>query len=274
MSTGIIIQARLGSTRLPNKVLKALPYNSKLTVLDQILNRAALVSNVDKIIVATSDQSRDDQLEDYLKNREGIHVYRGSENNVLRRFYHSAKESKLDHIVRLTADNPCIDFKLIKATIENHIEAKADYSYTRGYPLGMNIEIISFKALEKAFELGSTAADKEHVTYYVRQHPADFKLNFIDAVNENQLGHLRLTMDTPKDYTAIKIVFDYISKDNFGIEDIVQLYKNHPHIFDINNEVLQKKVFTTANEELIAAEELLSKQDMHIASKIIREYRG
>jgi spore coat polysaccharide biosynthesis protein SpsF len=270
MKIGIIIQARLNSTRFRNKVLA--PIFETKTVIEEIINRAKLVQHSSVIVVATSNEKNDDELVDFLKSRTDVVIYRGSEENVLSRYCDIGKNLGLSHIVRLTGDNPCIDPKAIDDTIEKHLAGGFDYSYTKGYPLGMNIEVVANSALQSAAKNGKTQADREHVTFFVRNNPQRFKLNFIDADLPKAVENLRLTFDTPQDYLMLRILFDYLKSDTpyFTINDILNLWQSKPYIFSINDTILQKMVYENENEELKAASQLLEKQEMYRALAILK----
>jgi spore coat polysaccharide biosynthesis protein SpsF len=270
MKIGIIIQARLNSTRFPNKVLA--PIFEAKTVIEEIINRAELVQHSNVIVVATSNEKSDDALVDFLKSKSEVVVYRGSEENVLSRYCEVGEKLKLSHIVRLTGDNPCIDAKMIDDTIEKHLAGDFDYSYTKGYPLGMNIEVVSNSALQTAAREGKTPADREHVTFFVRNNPQRFKLNFIDADLPKALENLRLTFDTPQDYLMLRILFDYLKThtDYFNINDILNLWESKPYIFSINDTIFQKVVYENEKEELKATLQLLEKQEMYRALTILK----
>jgi spore coat polysaccharide biosynthesis protein SpsF len=270
MKIGIIIQARLNSTRFPKKVLAPI-YRDK-TVIEEIIDRAKKVRQSSGIVVATSDSESDGRFADFLKNKTDVAVFRGSENNVLSRYVAISKSNNFDHIVRLTGDNACIDPNLIEDTIKQHIAGGFDYSYTVGYPLGTNIEVIACSALYAAAKDGKTPPDQEHVTYFVRNNPQRFKLNFILADLPTEFKDLRLTFDTAQDYLQIRILFDYLQKGNdfFTMSDILKLWKSNPYVFQINSSIFQKTVYSTEAEELKAAQELLEKQEMNRAAEIIK----
>jgi spore coat polysaccharide biosynthesis protein SpsF len=269
MKIGIVIQARLNSTRFPNKVLARL---STKTVIEEIINRAKQVQYRNVIVVATSDSVSDDKLVRYLAANTDIDTFRGNEEDVLSRYVSVAKSFQLDHVVRLTGDNPCIDAKVIDDTIEKHISNGDDYSCTVGYPLGMNIEVIASSALFAAAKVGKAKADIEHVTHYVRNNPQQFKLNFIYADLPREIEQLRLTFDTREDYLLLQILFDYLECENkyFTLGSIINLWQSKPYIFMINDSVYQKKVFKNRKLELEAAVELLQKQEMYSAAEIVK----
>jgi len=266
---GIIIQARLNSTRFPNKVLAKI---LDKTVIEEIIDRAKLVEQSNVIVVATSNTTSDDRLATFLETKTEVKIFRGSEENVLNRYVAVAQKLQLNHIVRLTADNPCIDAQVISDVITKHIAGNFDYSYTKGYPLGMNVEVVKSTALYMAAKFGQTKADKEHVTFFVRNNPKKFKLNYIFPTLSSEIENLRLTLDTPKDYLMLQLLFDYLKSENnyFSINDIIQLWQSKPYIFSINESISQKKVFNNEITELKAAVDLLEKQEMNHAAKILK----
>lgn len=225
---GVIIQARMGSSRLPGKVLLHLPINSDRTILDQILRR--IPEGIDTII-ATSVNSKDDKIAKVYKN-----VFRGSENDVLSRFYNCAKQFGFNHIIRLTGDNPIIDTQILKGVINKHIESEMDYSETIGLPLGTNFEIIGFSALKEAYYSAKLKYEREHVTSFVRENKlSNFKTQVIKF---NHNPNLRLTVDYPSDYAFINLLFGKLG-DEFDIEDVERFIKQNPWAAEINQDKIQ-----------------------------------
>jgi spore coat polysaccharide biosynthesis protein SpsF len=236
---GAIIQARSSSTRLPGKVLMELPYGSGITVLEQVIRRAKSAKRVDEVIVATTVNACDDEIVKIAK-KEKVKFYRGSEADVLGRFYEAAQENKLDYIVRLTADCPCIDPKIIDSVINDYFKSKVDYiSYC--YPRGIDIEVIPFKLLEEANRLAKKPADREHVSKFIYESDK-YKVKWFEPHDEI-FSDIRITLDTSEDYTLLCAVFDQLYKKNklFGQKEILALNKNKPWIFQINHHVVQAK---------------------------------
>ncbi len=235
MKIGIVIQARMGSSRLPGKILLKLPFHSNMTVLENILNRAEKVNNIDNIVVATTVGEGDNIVEDFCKERN-IEVFRGSEDHVLSRFYYLSKKYNFDQIIRLTADNPCIDFKLIESCLDIHLRNKNDYTETISYPLGTNIEIVSMKSLSYAFNNTIENYDTEHVTPFVRNHPDLFQIETIEANDSLARSDIRVTLDKEQDYVLLCQIFDYLYSGNqlFGIDEIINLFEQKPWLKNIN----------------------------------------
>jgi spore coat polysaccharide biosynthesis protein SpsF len=262
MSIGAIIQARTGSKRLPKKILLELPYNSGVTVLENIISRAKKVKIIDKVIVATSTESEDDIVEVLCNKGQDI-CFRGDLENVLARFYHAACMYGLTTIIRLTADNPCYDYHVIECTIQTHIENNNDYTTTENYPLGTNIEVISFSALERCFQQASCQYEREHVTPYIcEMKPNDFKTRTIYSLTDN--SDLRLTLDTEDDYLLQCAIYDnlYSLNSYFGIDEIINLLKTKSWLKKINNKTYQKKKFNNIKEEIIEAMRILELNEL------------
>ncbi len=152
MNIGAIVQARTSSTRLPQKVLLNLPYNSNLTVLQQVIRRLKRSQNIGNIIIATTHDQEDNKIVS-LSKKEGVKWFKGSKEDVLARYYLAAKEYQLYIIIRVASDCPCIDPHIIDMMIDEHLKTKADYTsngMVRTFPHGLDAEVISFSTLERA----------------------------------------------------------------------------------------------------------------------------
>jgi spore coat polysaccharide biosynthesis protein SpsF len=257
MSIGAIIQARTSSKRLPQKILLELPYNSGITVLENIIARTKKVKSIDKVIVATSSEPEDNIVED-ICNRSHTICFRGDLENVLARFYHAASMHGLTTIIRLTADNPCYDYKIIDYAIRRHIENSNDYTTTENYPLGTNVEVISFSALETCYQKASSQYEKEHVTPYIYKSDQNgLKIDTISSLADN--SELRLTLDTEDDYLLQCAIYDKLYSLNsfFGIDEIINLMNKNSWLKKINDKTYQKKQFNTFEEEMMQAIKIL-----------------
>ena len=233
MSIGAVIQARLGSTRLPKKVFLMLQGK---TVLEHIVNRVKSARNVDDVIVATTERIEDSEIVQFCRDRM-IKVFAGSEKDVLDRFYRAALTHSFSHIIRITADCPLLDAELVDAIIHNHIKENADYTSNvleETFPDGEDIEIMTFEALTKAWQMATLASEREHVTPFIRNNPALFKLRNITS-REN-LSSKRWTLDEPRDYEFIQAVYNGIyQRDNlFGMQSVLDFLKENPGIEAIN----------------------------------------
>jgi spore coat polysaccharide biosynthesis protein SpsF len=275
MKTGVIVQARTSSARLPEKVLLELPYGSGVKVLAQVIRRLKKASELNTIIIATTTDQEDQKIVD-VAEQEKVFSFRGSKENVLERYYLAAKENKLDHVVRITSDCPCIDPSLIDRCVQEHLKADADYTSTSlqyKYPHGLDVEVMKFSALEKAYQEAQENFEREHVTIYIyRSRPTHFKIHSIQAPEEYRDASIRVTLDTKEDYALVCAVYDYLYSKNpyFGVSEIFQLFKDKPWLKNINSSIVQKKVFNTLEEEVEEAVKILRMQDMERAVKILQ----
>jgi len=250
---GVIIQARLKSTRLPAKILLPVPFNDGEPLIGHIIKRAKKVSSVDYVILATSENPENDTLLD-IAQKYNIKFFQGNEDNVLARFKDASKKWDLNVIVRLTGDNPCIDPEILQNALMRHLSGKFDYTVTSGLPIGTNIEIFDSECLYRSFNEAKNPAELEHVTTYILMN--DFfskqRINFFE--NDN-LGSLRLTVDYPTDYAFMSLIFKalYYKNNYFGIKDIKELIESNKWLTEINKNNYQKKIFKDINEEFESA---------------------
>jgi spore coat polysaccharide biosynthesis protein SpsF len=274
MKIGAIIQARTSSTRLPKKVLKPLPANSDICVLQQVIRRVSKSELIDEVIIATTVNRQDNEIVEVAK-KENVNFYRGSLENVLERYYMAALENRLDVVVRITSDCPCADWSIIDNIIKKHLDSGADYTsntLTEGFPRGIDAEVINFSVLEKAYENASEKFEKEHVTPYIyKTHPDDFKI--VQYKTENDNSDIRITLDTPQDYALLCSVYDNLYGENnfFNLEDILELFNSKAYLKLINSEINQKKVCNSLEEELAEIINLCEKQDLNKAKKYIEK---
>lgn len=241
MRVQIMVQARMGSTRLPGKVLK--PIMGK-PMLHYQLERLKRVKEAESVKVLTTTEKSDDVIVEYCE-QNGVDVFRGSSEDVLDRYHAAALKYSPDTIVRSTADCPLIDPALIDKVIQFFKNEKPPYDYmstalVRTFPRGMDVEIFSFEALCKAFEQAKDASEREHVTLYLYRHPELFRLQNIAFPMD--LSQYRLTVDTSEDFALIKLIFEnlYSKLPQFTLEDIVRLLQQHPEWAKINAHIMQK----------------------------------
>ncbi|MCF6465226.1 cytidylyltransferase domain-containing protein [Clostridium sp. Cult2] len=243
MKTVCIIQARMGSTRLPGKVMLDL---CGKTVLWHVIERVKRVKNIDEIVIATTTGKKDDVIvEEVLKY--GAKVFRGSEEDVLSRYYYAAKENKADVVVRLTSDCPLIDPEVTNDVIDFYLNNNNNLDYVsntleRTFPRGLDTEVFSFEALEKAFNEATLQRDKEHVTPYIWDNPNKFSLgNYKNNVN---YSHLRWTLDTEEDYELISRVYKELfnNEHTFYFREIIELVERKPELHNINATIKQKRL--------------------------------
>lgn len=235
-----IVQARLGSTRLPEKIF--LKLGSK-TVLEHILERIKKGRFIQNIIVATTIQKKDLEIVKFCAERN-VSIYCGSENDVLDRFYQAARLFRVKHIVRVTSDCPLIDPKVIDDVIRIYLKKKADYASNTledSYPDGEDVEVFSFAALKKAWQKANLLSEREHVTPYIKKHPKLFKL--VSLKYKENIYDKRWTLDAPEDYRLIKLIYRRLYKKNavFGMKQILEFIKKNPGIEKMNRHILRNE---------------------------------
>ena len=278
MRIGAVIQARTSSTRLPEKVLKNLPYGSNITVLEQVIRRLKKSRMLNEIIIATTADEDDKKIIDIAK-KENVKGFRGSKDNVLERYYLAAKKNDLNIVVRITSDCPCVDPEIVDLILESHLEENSDYtsnSLVKSFPHGLNVEVINFKALQKANFEAKNNFEKEHVTPFIyKTKPELFKLNLFEAENELKAPDIRITLDTEEDYALLCAVFDYLYSENtfFNSKDIINLFYQKPWLKLINKKIVQKRSFDTLEEEIDEAKKILDLQDLQRAKEILENHR-
>jgi spore coat polysaccharide biosynthesis protein SpsF len=232
---GCIIQARIGSTRLPGKVMQKI--DNVNTVLDYVINQVKASKKIEKIIVSTTTLPEDDIICEYL-NLHKIEFFRGSSEDVLDRYYQCAKEFSLEDIVRITADNPLIDPNVIDIIIDKYKNNKCDIvsnAIHRTFPYGTEVEVFSFKTLERTWKNAVKKSEREHVTPFIYDLKNKFVL--INIENEENISHIRYTVDRIEDLKLVKEIIKNIQTRPIHIQDIVKLYKKNPKIFEINQNV-------------------------------------
>ena len=277
MSVVAIIQARTSSTRLPEKVLKPLPYGSDITVLQQVIRRVKKSKSIEDIIIATTTEAEDDKIVEIAK-KENVKFFRGSKEDVLSRYYYAAKENKADVVVRITSDCPCIDWNIIDRCVDRHLQLKSDYTSNcieRTFPHGLDVEVISFNALEEAFLKADKKYEREHVCPYIHTtHKDKFILTNVIAEKDERGEDIRVTVDTIEDYTLLCAAFDYLFYENkfFDVKDIVRLFEKKPWLKNINEKVLQKKIFQSLDEEIEEAIKILKLQELNMSAAVLKKY--
>jgi spore coat polysaccharide biosynthesis protein SpsF len=234
----VIIQARMNSERLPGKVMKPIRGVPMIGIMIKRLKNAGY-----PVILATSVNPENDILSQYAKD-QGIGIYRGSENNVLERFWFAAKENGADYIVRVTGDNPLVDGLFIRTTIESIQDFGQNTFFTttksKTFPIGTGFEYFSFCLLEKAYKNSDLTYFKEHVTPYMHQNvPGDIKILTISR--DTSKLHYRLTVDTIEDFTLIKTLIEKYNADNLTIDQIISVLDSNPDLTKINMCIKQKK---------------------------------
>ena len=229
-----IVQARMGSTRFPGKVLEEIAGHPMIW---QVVNRVRMARTVDNVTVATSTESSDRAVADFCA-KEGIPCFRGSETDVLDRFYQAAKVFKADAIVRITADCPLVDPQVVDKVVSTYLQDGYDYvtntmRYT--YPDGLDVEVFSFSALEASWQEAHLPAEREHVTPYIRTS-GRFRLHNVENEVDLSSRNLRWTVDETADLEFVRAIYAQFGNGQtpFGLADVLQLLEEEPHLVEIN----------------------------------------
>lgn len=224
MGVVAIIQARMGSTRLPGKVVKEIEGKS---LLEHLIERLRTAKKVNSIVVVTSRKAENQIIQEICR-KNGIKCYMGSEEDVLRRYYEAAREEQANIIVRVTADNPLTDAEQIDRMIAHHLKTHADYTHNKhekGVPFGAGAEVISFSALAKAHAEGKKPYEREHVTPFIIRHPNLFKIEVVDAPLPIRRPEIRITVDTAEDLELIRRIYKRLYKKGktFKLAEVIRL---------------------------------------------------
>jgi spore coat polysaccharide biosynthesis protein SpsF len=239
MQVTAIIQARMTSTRLPGKVLMKVMGRPLLSCQ---IERLRFSKRIDEIIIATTTNKEDDPVAE-LAHKEGLKVYRGSEDDVLDRYYQAAKEHRAEHIMRLTADCPLIDPDICDSIVNAYFESGVDYIRTgESFAEGLDCEIVGFRALTRTWLEAKLKADREHVTLYIRDHPELFKT----MVKENEIddSRYRITVDEEVDFLVVKTILENLYKGNhsyFTVREIKSYLDAHPEVCKLNSHVIRNE---------------------------------
>jgi spore coat polysaccharide biosynthesis protein SpsF len=241
MKTILIIQARMGSSRLPGKILKPL---GNTVVLDYVVSRCEAIDGVDEVIVATSTLPVDDKVETWCKSH-GVSCFRGSEEDVLARYYECAKPYAPDYVIRVTSDCPFVDYDLASRIIEKMRQNPADILLVQGeLPRGLVVEMVSFQALSYIHEHGHEPRHREHVTYYAYEYIDEFRTITLEAPKVLLHSELRITLDTEEDYALLQKVADRFQKEGKLVptQEVLNYLVAHPEVAALNAFVKQKPV--------------------------------
>jgi len=231
---GCIIQARLGSTRLPGKVMKKL--DAKYTVLDYVIKQIENSKLIDKIVIATTTLDEDDIIAKSAKEMN-IDYFRGDSKDVLDRYYQCAKQFSFSTIVRITSDSPLIDPTITDKVIEKFVHANYDYvcnTQPRTFPQGTETEVFSFTALEKIWKIAKLPSDREHVAPYFYTHSEDFHI--FNVKNSENISHMRWCIDKENDLELVKILVNGINNRPILTDDILEFIKTKPNLLELNKD--------------------------------------
>ena len=243
-----IIQARLGSTRLPQKVLKKI---KEKTLLELYINRLEPSKKIDKIVIATTRLPTDNAIVE-LAEEIGVDYFRGSENDLLDRYYKCASQYQADTILRVTPDDPFVDHQVIDQAITLFKENDVDFvtnHFEPTYPEGLDVEVYSFVALETSWKNAKLLSEREHVFPFIQNNQNDFKIiNFKQAVD---FSHLRWTIDYECDFEMTKQIYNHLYEKApvFLQQDIITLLKKYPEIANMNAHINRKEGFNKTKAE-------------------------
>jgi len=229
------------ATRLPGKPLAEVMGRPLLSYL---LERVKRAKQIDEVVVATTTNPLDVQIVELCK-KEGISYFRGSEEDVLERYYQAAEAHGADAVVRITADCPLIDPEVIDRVVAAFLDSSHDYlsnTIERSYPRGLDVEAFTFEALEKAARFSSKPDEREHVTLHMYRHPDRFSIGSLKQKEDS--SEYRLTVDTEEDFELVRKIFEelYPRKREFSLSDLLLLLKERPELARINAHVQQKVV--------------------------------
>ena len=246
-----IVQARMGSSRLPGKVLENI---CDRPMLEWVIQRAKKSTRISQLVVATTAKDEDDILEKYCR-LHAIPIFRGSSADVLDRYVQAGRKYHAGVIVRLTAGCPFIDPELIDQTLAVFFQTGVDFAanrlpppYVRTFPIGLDVEVVSMPALEKAWCESKALFEREHVMPYIYQHPDLFKIKIIN--HEVDYGTYRWTVDTREDLEFIRTIAVLLGcRMDFSWLDVIELLKKHPKLAEMNVQVKPKSFMDVDERE-------------------------
>lgn len=269
MKTVAIVQARMGSTRLPNKVMRSLKSVQNIPMIGVLLARLSLAKEIDQIVLATVDNEINSPLTDYVRSL-GYQVYLGSENDVLDRYYQAAKSVQADTVIRITGDCPLIDAELVDQVIQQFHAEGVDYlsnTSPPSFPDGLDTEVFKFSALELAAKDAASPFEREHVTPYLREN-ARFTRG--QLINDIDYSGLRWTVDEAADFAVVDQVFAHFApRIDFSWQEVIALQQQKPELFITNQHLIRnegatmgagQKLWKRAKEIIPGGNMLLSKR--------------
>ncbi len=220
MNIGVIIQARMGSTRLPGKVLRTIGH---LPLLGHVLGRLAMSKHKLSVVVATSTLVQDDDIAVFCQI-SNVKCFRGDESDVLDRYYQCAKLYEFKHVVRLTADNPFTDIEELDRLIDMHMQMGFAFTHSFGQlPVGVGAEIFTFDALKQSWKEGHEPHHREHVDEYLIENPTIFKTGVLEVPTNKNKPALRLTVDTEEDLKKASSLVEQVNKNWLTTEQVIEL---------------------------------------------------
>lgn len=233
MTLGCIIQARLGSTRFPSKIIQTI--DDKSTVLDYVIDQTLCSKSIENLVIATTILDEDDYIVNFTNNKN-ITCFRGHPTDVLDRYYQCAKKFSFSVIVRITSDCPLIDPTIVDQAVK--IFQNNSYDFVSNvhpitYPVGIALEVFSFEALENAWKNAKLPSEREHVTPFLYNNKQLFKIFNIE--NSQNTSSIRITVDYPQDLELVKRIASKIDSRPILLSDILNLYSEKPKMFELNN---------------------------------------
>ncbi len=229
---GVILEARMGSSRLPGKTLMDICGEP---LIKRVIDRIKCSRRIDKIVLATTSNAKDDILADYM-NEIGVDVYRGSEENVLQRVVFAAEEFFIENIIELHGDNPFLDSSIIDAAIEQYEETKCDYisnTIEKTFPMGLRVQVFTTESLRYIYDTVNDDAVNEHVSLYYYENPDVYHIENLIASENIHRPEIRLTVDTEEDFQFVSEIYSIIIENN--------LYPNFKTT-DVLNIIDQQKI--------------------------------
>lgn len=238
-----IIQARMGSTRLPNKVMKEILGEPLISYL---LKRVSQSKYIDKIVLATTQNPEDNALAEYVSN-QGYSVFRGSEEDVLSRYYNAYEtfanmKHSIKGIVRITGDCPLFESENCNLLLENFVNQKLDYSsLSSKFAEGLDCEVFTPKVLCDAHNNAILKSEREHVTQYLHNHSNRYKMESLDKVRDD--SKYRITVDEPEDFIVVENIIQHFSKNSIELkfENIKKYLDDNPEIFSLNSSIIRNE---------------------------------
>lgn len=214
-------------------------------MLERVISRTKRAELLNEVVVATTTDPEDDLIVNLLE-KEGLHYFRGSQEDLLDRYYQSAKAYKADIIVRITSDCPMIDPEIIDSIIGAYVKGqpKTDYASNvfpiRTFPRGLDVEVFGFDVLSEIWAKDGDPRRREHVVPYIHQNQNEFKI--INVTNGEDLSFMRWTVDTEEDFRLVKLIYDHFGHDSFHWIDVVELLKEKTDWLEINRHIIQKTI--------------------------------
>lgn len=244
----VIIQARMCSTRLPGKTLAKIAGEP---LLGHLVRRARLIPQVGKVIIATTTNPADAAILEFAAEN-GLPTHVGSENDVLDRFYQTAKKYDVSTIVRVTPDCPLMDPGIAGQVVEEFVSSDEPLDYVSNvnpptYPDGLDTEVFSFTALERSWHEARKKSEREHVTPYMRNHPELFRLKNVE--HREDLSALRWTVDEPRDLEFARAVYERLGSTMFGMTEVLALLRDEPHLADLNRGIKRNEGYVKSLRE-------------------------